>query len=85
MDPEVNFKKRSKILKKEAKEVLDKYEYHEIINAAEQGIGSPVLLDYLHTIFISIIEDWIQDYVNKRKRKYIKFIKNSCFNVNDDD
>ena len=36
---EFNFKKESKKLKKEAKAFLDKYDYYEIINAAEQGNG----------------------------------------------
>jgi len=81
-EKEFNFKKESKLLKKEAKEFLDKYDYYEIINATEQDNGSPELLEYLHKIFLSIIEDWIQDYVNKRKRKYIKYLKKS-FNENE--
>ena len=65
----------SKELKREAKIFLDKYSYEEIIEACEEANGEPVLMEYLHNIFVSIIEDWIQDYVDRRKRKHLRHLR----------
>ncbi len=65
----------SRELKGEAKIFLDRYSYEEIIDACECGKGEPVLMEYLHNIFVSIIEDWIQDYVDKRKRRYLRRLR----------
>ena len=65
----------SRELKREAKIFLDRYSYEEIIEACECGNGEPVLMEYLHNIFVSIIEDWIQDYVDKRKRRHLRHLR----------
>ena len=67
-------------LKTGACEFLDKYCYEDIKNACEDGNGEPLLMEYLHNIFTSIIEDWIQDYMNLRKKKHIKFLRREMSN-----
>jgi hypothetical protein len=66
-------------LELDARIVLDKYSYDELRLACEDGLGSLRLLNYLQIIFISIIEDWIQHYLNERQYKkndlYLVLIK----------
>ena len=65
-----NKKKLYKQLKKEGKRILDKYSYEELMDASDNQIGEDELLKCLHTIFISIIEDWIQYYIETREDQH---------------
>ena len=57
-------------MKLDARKILDKYSYKELMTACDENIGPIELLECLRDIFLSIIEDWIQSYVNERERKH---------------
>ena len=69
-----NKKKLYKKLKKEGRRILDKYSYEDLINASDNQVGEEELLKCLNDIFISIIQDWVQEYIDKRRKKYIKYL-----------
>ena len=57
-------------MKLDARKILDKYSYKELMTACDENIGPIELLECLRDIFLSIIEDWIQSNVNERERKH---------------
>ena len=57
-------------MKLEAKNKLDNYSYEVLKEACEDSNGPPELMLILHEIFVSIIEDWIQEYLDSREILY---------------
>ena len=54
-------------MKLDARKILDKYSYNELMTACDENIGPSELVNCIQDVFLSIIEDWIQDYVNERE------------------
>ena len=60
-------KKHMTVLELEARIILNKYSYPQLNLACQENEGPPELLQCLRNIFLSIIEDWIQDYIIERE------------------
>ena len=59
------------LMKTHASSILDTYSYTDLMLASDDGIGDEPILTCLRNVFTSPIEDWIQDYIDARRRRYL--------------